>query len=52
LAPVELREYEDVRRASAAGIGITELRKAKGSDDMKALWSFTRTQLWGRDHEQ
>jgi chromosome partitioning protein len=45
LAPVEIRDLEDIRRSARAGIGVMELRAGNGADDFRAVWAFARAEL-------
>lgn len=45
VAPLEIRDLEDIRRAAKAGIGVLEMRGANGVDDVRAVWAFTKTEL-------
>lgn len=45
LAPVEVRDLEDIRRSARAGIGVMELRAGNGADDYRGVWAFARSEL-------
>jgi chromosome partitioning protein len=45
LAPVEVRDLEDIRRSSRAGIGVMELRGGNGGDDFRGVWVFAKAEL-------
>ncbi|WP_160299905.1 ParA family protein [Belnapia sp. F-4-1] len=45
LAPIEVRDLEDIRRSARAGIGVMELRGANGADDFRGVWAFVRSEL-------
>ncbi|MCI0757109.1 ParA family protein [Roseomonas vastitatis] len=45
LAPVEVRDLEDIRRSARAGIGVMELRGGNGADDFRGVWAFARSEL-------
>jgi chromosome partitioning protein len=45
LAPIEVRDLEDIRRSARAGIGVMELRGGNGADDFRGVWAFTRSEL-------
>lgn len=45
LAPVEVRDLEDIRRSARAGIGVMELRGGNGGDDFRSVWAFARSEL-------
>jgi chromosome partitioning protein len=45
LAPIEIRDLEDIRRSARAGIGVMELRAGNGADDFRGVWAFARTEL-------
>ncbi|WP_424137736.1 AAA family ATPase [Roseomonas chloroacetimidivorans] len=45
LAPIEVRDLEDIRRSARAGIGVMELRGGNGADDFRGVWAFARSEL-------
>jgi chromosome partitioning protein len=45
VCPIELPDYEDVAFTSSKGIGLLELRGAKGTEYVAGIWSFVRTEL-------
>lgn len=45
LCPVELPDYEDFQMTAAAGLGLVELARGKGSDSVTALWLFLAREL-------
>ncbi|RYE51006.1 MAG: ParA family protein [Hyphomicrobiales bacterium] len=45
VAPVEVRDLEDIRRSARAGIGVMELRGGNGTDDFRGVWAFTKAEL-------
>ena len=45
LCPVDIPRLEDIPVSSGLGIGINELRRAKGADDFIAAWAFCKAQL-------
>ena len=45
LAPIEIRDLEDIRRSARAGIGVMELRGGNGADDFRGVWAFARSEL-------
>ena len=45
LVPVDIPRYEDVPASNVAGLGVTEIRRAKGADDFIAVWDFVKTRL-------
>lgn len=45
LAPIEIRDLEDIRRSARAGIGVMELRSGNGADDFRSVWAFARSEL-------
>ncbi len=45
LAPVEVRDLEDIRRSARAGIGVLELRGGNGTDDFRNVWAFAKAEL-------
>jgi chromosome partitioning protein len=45
VAPVEVRDLEDIRRSARAGIGVMELRGGNGADDFRGVWAFAKAEL-------
>jgi len=45
LCPVDVPRFEDVPSSNRQGLGVVEIRKAKGADDFIAVWHFVRQQL-------
>ena len=45
LCPIDIPRLEDVALAMKQGLTVTEVRKAKGADDWRAVWGYTKTQL-------
>ena len=45
VAPVEIRDLEDIKFCNDEGIGIMELRNGAGQADFEAVWHFVRAQL-------
>lgn len=45
LAPIEVRDLEDIRRSARAGIGVMELRGGNGADDFRGVWAFVKAEL-------
>jgi chromosome partitioning protein len=43
--PVEVPDYTDIATAGNQGIGILELRGAKGRDHMSGVWGFVRASV-------
>jgi len=44
LCPVELPDFEDVPATSELGLGLLELKRAKGADHLSSIWAFVREQ--------
>jgi len=42
LCPVEVPDYMDFQEAAELGVGILELRRAKGQEQIKGVWSYVR----------
>jgi chromosome partitioning protein len=42
LCPVDIRQLRDIEATHDYGLGINELGRAKGTDDMEAVWDFVR----------
>jgi chromosome partitioning protein len=45
VAPIEVRDLEDIRRSARAGIGVMELRGGNGADDFRGVWAFVKAEL-------
>jgi chromosome partitioning protein len=45
LCPVEVSDFDDYLTAAEAGLGVAELRGAKGADDISALWAVISRHL-------
>jgi chromosome partitioning protein len=45
LIPLEIPDYIDFKEAGRMGIGVLELHKAKGREQVSGLWQFVRTNL-------
>jgi chromosome partitioning protein len=42
LCPVDVRQLRDIEATHDHGLGINEFSKAKGADDLEAVWEFIR----------
>jgi chromosome partitioning protein len=42
LCPVPVRQFEDINNAHSYGVGVAEIRGAKGADDFEGVWHFVR----------
>ncbi|HWX47006.1 MAG TPA: ParA family protein [Roseomonas sp.] len=42
LCPMPVRQFEDINNTHRYGVGVAEIKGAKGSDDFEALWHFCR----------
>jgi chromosome partitioning protein len=42
LCPVDVRQLRDIEATHDYGLGINEFSKAKGADDLEAVWEFIR----------
>ena len=47
LCPVEVMDRTDYWRAGAKGIGLIDVPKHAGGEEMRAVWSFVRSRIWG-----
>jgi chromosome partitioning protein len=45
LIPLEIPDYIDFKEAGRMGIGVLELHKAKGREQVSGLWQFVRANL-------
>ncbi|CUW41869.1 plasmid partition-related protein (plasmid) [Magnetospirillum sp. XM-1] len=45
VCPIEIPAYDDVAATSSYGIGILELKGAKGREYVAGVWNFTRAEL-------
>jgi chromosome partitioning protein len=45
ICPVEVPDYTDIATAGNQGIGVLELRGAKGREHMTGVWGFVRSSL-------
>lgn len=45
LCPIEIPRYEDVPQSARVGLGVAEVRRARGADDFRGVWSFVRSEL-------
>lgn len=42
LCPVDVRQLRDIEATNSYGIGINEFDRAKGAEDLEAVWDFVR----------
>ena len=42
LCPVDVRQLRDVEATNSYGVGINEFNRAKGAEDLEAVWDFVR----------
>lgn len=42
LCPVPVRQFEDINNSHGYGVGVVEVRGAKGADDFESVWHFVR----------
>ncbi len=45
LCPIDVRQLEDIQATHRHGVGVIEIRKAKGAEDMEGVWDFVRHEL-------
>jgi chromosome partitioning protein len=45
LCPVEIPDFDDFLTAGEAGLGVVEIKGAKGADDIDALWAIVRRRI-------
>jgi chromosome partitioning protein len=42
LCPVDIRQLRDIEATNSYGVGINEFDRAKGAEDLEAVWDFAR----------
>jgi chromosome partitioning protein len=42
LCPMPVRQFEDINNTHRYGVGVAEIKGAKGAEDFEALWHFCR----------
>jgi len=42
LCPVDVRQLRDIEATNSYGVGINEFDRAKGAEDLEAVWDFVR----------
>ncbi|MCI0754914.1 ParA family protein [Teichococcus vastitatis] len=42
LCPMPIRQFEDINNTHRYGVGVAEIKGAKGAEDFEALWHFCR----------
>jgi chromosome partitioning protein len=52
LCPVEVADRTDYARAGAKGLGLIDVANHTGADEMRAVWRFVRSRLWGLKSER
>jgi chromosome partitioning protein len=45
LCPVPVRQFEDINNSHSYGVGVAEIRGAKGADDFESVWHFVRNMV-------
>ena len=45
VCPIDIPRYEDIPAAAERGLGACEVKRAKGAEDFKAVWSYLKIQL-------
>jgi chromosome partitioning protein len=45
LCPIELPASEDIKNSSDYGLGVTEIKRARGSKEAQGIWAFVRHEL-------
>jgi chromosome partitioning protein len=45
LCPMEVPLYEDIGFAAEVGVGVSEIKGARGVDDVTAVWTFVKQEL-------
>jgi chromosome partitioning protein len=49
LCPIEIADRTDYARAGAKGLGLVDLPGHPGADEMRAVWSFVKSRIWGHE---
>jgi chromosome partitioning protein len=52
LCPIEIADRTDYARAGAKGLGLVDLPGHPGADEMRAVWSFVKSKIWGREDKK
>jgi chromosome partitioning protein len=42
LCPIDIRQLRDIEATNSYGVGINEFDRAKGAEDLEAVWDFVR----------
>jgi chromosome partitioning protein len=45
LCPVPIRQFEDINNSHSYGVGVVEVRGAKGASDFQGVWHFVRNMV-------
>jgi chromosome partitioning protein len=45
LCPIDVRNLEDIERCHEAGVGLIEISRAVGSEDIETVWEYLRREL-------
>lgn len=45
LCPIPVRQLEDIQNTHQFGVGICEIDRAKGADDLESAWDFVRNMM-------
>jgi hypothetical protein len=45
LCPIAIHDCEDIPDAFSKGLTVLDISKAKGADELTALWHFTKSEL-------
>jgi chromosome partitioning protein len=45
LCPVDVRQLRDIEATNSYGVGINEFDRAKGAEDLEAVWDFVREEM-------
>ena len=45
LCPMDVRQLEDIQSTHKFGVGICEIRKAKGAEDIEGVWHHIRHEM-------
>jgi chromosome partitioning protein len=45
LCPMDVRQLEDIQGTHKFGVGICEIRRAKGAEDLEGVWNHMRHEM-------
>lgn len=51
ICPIDIRNLEDIERCHDAGVGLIEIARATGVEDIEIVWEFVRSELGIEAHQ-